>query len=360
MNRHGRTIDLRRFTIKLLHDLTLVLLFNTVFAALWAALSGSTFGEAFVFSQCIGLMCYGFTMPIRFISNLAAKLTYSVVGGVLGVTSGLMLAATLRGYGPTAPFTMSPYGWRLTFTFSAAAFGATVTFFLWREREQRRNADMATRAAQAEAARNEAERAAASAQLAALQAQIEPHFLFNTLANLRGLITRDPELARQLLDRLIEWLRATLTASRAAHTTLGAEFDLLAAYLDIQRIRMGGRLTVQLDVDPTLRETPLPPLLLQPLVENAIAHGAEPKPGPVRIELAAQRVGADICLSVSDDGAGFGVTASKGAGVGLANVHARLASHFGNAATLSVESPPDGGVRSVIRIPLNAMVEAQV
>ncbi|MCX9154800.1 histidine kinase [Niveibacterium sp. 24ML] len=345
----------RALTTVLLRELPLVLIFNTVFAALWTAISGSTFAEALLFSQCIGLMCFAVATPTNYIPTVAGKLAYGVVAAVLGVTGGLMLAATLAGYGPTAPFKMSPYGWRLSFGFSTLAFIATFGFFWWQEREQRHKADMAIRAAQAEAARNEAERAAASAQLAALQAQIEPHFLFNTLANLRGLITRDPELARQLLDRLIEWLRATLTASRTASTTLGAEVDLLAAYLEIQRIRMGGRLTVEIDIDPTLRSAMLPPLLMQPLVENAIAHGLEPKPGAVRIRLCAERSGEHLRLSVTDDGLGFGASSSSGAGMGLDNVHARLASHFGSAAHLSIESPPEGGVRAVIHIPLAAL-----
>ncbi|QSI76307.1 MULTISPECIES: sensor histidine kinase [Niveibacterium] len=334
-----------------LQELPLLLVFNTVFAALWTTVSGSGFGEALVYSQCIGGLCYLSSIPIRYIRYPALKFAWGIAGGALGVVGGMMLATALRGHPATAALTQSPYAWRLTFGFSAVAFALCFAFFWWREVAERRSAELAARAAQADAARTEAERAAASAQLAALQAQIEPHFLFNTLANLRSLIGRDPELARTLLDRLIEWLRATLQASRTPHTTLAAEFELLSAYLDIQRIRMGGRLTVETRVAPALRELQLPPLLLQPLVENAIAHGIEQKAGPAHIALLAELRDGRVRLAVTDNGVGLGASNTQGTGLGLENVQARLASCFGDDARLSVESAPGGGVCASIEIP---------
>ena len=121
------------------------------------------------------------------------------------------------------------------------------------------------------------ERQAVVAQLRALQAQIEPHFLFNTLANVVSLVDTQPADAKRMLERLIELLRGSLSASRAQHTTLGHEADLCRAYLDILAIRMSGRLRYDIDVEPALRALPVAPLLLQPLVENAIKHGLEPK-----------------------------------------------------------------------------------
>ncbi len=333
-----------------LKEVPLLLVFNTVFAALWTTVSGSGFREALLYSQCIGGLCYLSSIPIRYIRYPALKFAWGIAGGALGVVGGLMLATALRGYPATAALTQSPYAWRLTFGFSAIAFAVCFAFFWWREVAERRSAELATRAAQADFARTEAERAAASAQLAALQAQIEPHFLFNTLANLRSLIGRDPELARTLLDRLIEWLRATLQASRTPHMTLAAEFDLLSAYLDIQRIRMGGRLTFEIHIDQALRELPLPPLLLQPLVENAIAHGIEQKAGPAHIALLAEHHNGWVRLSVTDDGVGLGASTMHGTGLGLENVQARLASCFGDDARLSVEGAPAGGVCASIEI----------
>jgi len=333
-----------------LKEVPLLLAFNTVFAALWTTVSGSGFREALLYSQCIGGLCYLSSIPIRYIRHPALKFAWGIAGGALGVVGGLMLATALRGHPATAALTQSPYAWRLTFGFSAVAFAVCFAFFWWREVAERRSAELAARAAQADAARTEAERAAASAQLAALQARIEPHFLFNTLANLRSLIGRDPELARTLLDRLIEWLRATLQASRAPQTTLAAEFDLLSAYLDIQRIRMGGRLTVETHIDPALQALALPPLLLQPLVENAIAHGVEQKAGPVHISLRAEQDGERIRLTVTDNGVGLGASSTHGTGLGLENVHARLASCFGDEARLSIEDAPGGGVCAKIEI----------
>jgi sensor histidine kinase YesM len=152
------------------------------------------------------------------------------------------------------------------------------------------------------------QRQATDAQLRVLQAQIEPHFLFNTLANVIGLIEHQPAEARRMLERLIALLRASLSASRADRVSLAQELDLCRAYLEIVAIRMAGRLHYAIEADDAVRGRSLPPLLLQPLVENAIQHGLEPKVegGRVRIVARARADGA-LDLTVEDDGIGFGV-----------------------------------------------------
>lgn len=201
----------------------------------------------------------------------------------------------------------------------------------------------------AEQRKLEAERSGLEAQLKMLQAQIEPHFLFNTLANVTALISTDPPLARQLLERLIVYLRASLSRTRADKTTLADEIELLRAYLDICRIRMGERLRYTLDVPPELSTQTFPPMLLQPLVENAIKHGLEPRIGAGELHVTASNSAGLLRIAVQDNGVGFADTA--GDGTGLANVRARLAALYGDKARLELEQNRDGGVTARLELP---------
>jgi two-component sensor histidine kinase len=198
------------------------------------------------------------------------------------------------------------------------------------------------------------ERQALDAQLRSLQAQIEPHFLFNTLANVVSLIDRQPADARRMLERLIELLRASLSASRSQQSTLGQEIDLVRTYLDILAIRMAGRLRYEIDVEPALRAYPLAPLLLQPLVENAIQHGLEPKLEGGHVRVVARAEGDVTEIVIEDDGLGFGAT-TRGGGVGLSNLRERLAALFAGAARLTIEDAQPG-TRVRLRLPASGPV----
>jgi sensor histidine kinase YesM len=193
------------------------------------------------------------------------------------------------------------------------------------------------------------QRQAIDAQLRSLQAQIEPHFLFNTLANVVSLIDTAPDKARLMLERLIELLRASLAASRSERTTLGQETALIAAYLDILRIRMGERLSYTINVPPELLNVSIPPLSLQPLVENSIKHGLEPKLEGGSVHLSARTEGGALQLDVEDDGLGFSL--HPGAGVGLANLRDRISSLYGARARLVIEELARG-TRVRMTIPL--------
>jgi LytS/YehU family sensor histidine kinase len=195
----------------------------------------------------------------------------------------------------------------------------------------------------------ELQRQAIDAQLRSLQAQIEPHFLFNTLANVVSLIDTAPDNARLMLERLIELLRASLAASRSERTTLGQETALVTAYLDILRIRMGERLSYTIDVPPDLMDAPIPPLSLQPLVENSVKHGLEPKLEGGRVNLIARSTGGALQLDVEDDGLGF--SSDVGGGVGLTNLRDRIASLYGERGQLAVEALARG-TRVRMTIPL--------
>jgi signal transduction histidine kinase len=214
-----------------------------------------------------------------------------------------------------------------------------------------RLAELEAEQARERARSTELERQAMAAKLSALQAQIEPHFLFNTLANVVSLIDSEPAQARRMLERLIELLRSSLAASRVQHATLDQEVRLVTAYLDILKVRMGERLRYELDIPPELGPAPMPPLTLQPLVENAIRHGLEPKVEGGTLRLKARGSDGGLRIDVEDDGLGF--VPRAGTGVGLANVRERLASHYGVEARLAVEelSP---GTRVRITLPWSA------
>ena len=198
----------------------------------------------------------------------------------------------------------------------------------------------------------EARKHANEARLKLLETQLEPHMLFNTLANLRALIGADPRRAQTMLDHMIAYLRATLDASRATSHTLRDEFDRLRDYLELMAIRMGPRLAFTLDLPAELAGQPVPALLLQPLVENSIKHGLEPKVEGGRIDVTARRENGQIVLEVADTG--VGLAASPGQGFGQAQVRERLLAVYGGAAAIDFIAGTPGGMRASIRFPSQA------
>ena len=203
-----------------------------------------------------------------------------------------------------------------------------------------------------------AQRDATDARLKLLETQLEPHMLFNTLANLRVLITVDPPRAVAMLDRLNSYLRMTLSGSRALSHPLSAEFDRLGDYLELMSVRMGERLRYTLDLPDDLRDTPVPPLLLQPLVENSIRHGLEPQVEGGEIAVRARREAGELVIEVSDTGVGLDATRpqpSEGGGFGLEQVRERLATVYGEQGRLSLHpAPTGGGTRVTLNLPLPA------
>lgn len=207
------------------------------------------------------------------------------------------------------------------------------------------------------AARSEAQRLATEAQLRLLHTQLEPHMLFNTLANLRSLVSEDPPAAERMIDQLITYLRGSLAASRAPWTTLGAEFAQLRAYLEIMSTRLGPRISFRLDLPPQLASVAIAPMLLQPLVENAIKHGVEPQVGPGAIDIAVRDSGNCIEISVSDSGPGLptqGVDPDpeRGRGsYGLQHVRERLQALYGEDGSLTLVAGDPKGVTAIVRFP---------
>ncbi|NHZ79592.1 sensor histidine kinase [Massilia sp. CCM 8695] len=214
----------------------------------------------------------------------------------------------------------------------------------------KRKAELMAKEATAKASVAELERRLLEAQMATLQAQIEPHFLFNTLALIGQLIETDPPQAARIHMHLIEYLRSTLPQMRAAGGgTLGRQVQLSRAYLAIMQARMKERLTVSFDVPAQLEHLPFPPMMLQTLIENAIKHGLEPKIEGGRIDVGARLVDDAMHVDVRDNGVGFNMHA--GDGVGLANIRERLFLLFGARAELVIEMPLEGGALASLRVP---------
>ena len=314
---------------------------STVIAAALTAFGNHRhgFGTNFVYSQCIGTLTYAaIDLPRRLlwpsgVPSLLPMIGLALVAAPIGWFGGSFIASILLG-DPWGPSTL---GLNAVLGFLALTAGAGIGgcfFFLTRERLA------------------ESERAAAEARLKLLQAQIEPHFLFNTLANLQALIAVDPARAQDMLRHLDGYLRATLATTRNDWDTLAEEFALLRAYLEILAIRMGPRLAYALDLPPELADAKLPPMLLQPLVENAIRHGLEPKVEGGTIKVSAREEARQLVLRAEDTGQGFGRSPSAGTGVGLAHVKERLVAVYGDAASMQTSENPGGGVRITLRLPL--------
>ena len=204
--------------------------------------------------------------------------------------------------------------------------------------------------------RLDAERHETDARLLSLQAQIEPHFLFNTLAHVQRLYEVQPERGRAMLSNLVDYLLSALPQMRRPESTVGRELALARAYLNVQQLRMGDRLRVEVDVPDALAAAALPPLMLVTLVENAIKHGLGPKQAGGAIRIVARAAGGRLQVEVHDDGVGLKI--GTGSGRGLANIRARLATQFSGGALLEIGSGPGGGVRAALELPITFEAQA--
>lgn len=277
-------------------------------------------------------------------SGFLAKVAYFAAIPMAGVLMGLALASLVVDVGLRSMWKNPAALFSILSTSLVVSMVLSVIFF-WRERSA-----VAAAALAGERERSERiEREAALANLRALQAQIEPHFLFNTLANVTSLVDADPKLAKRMLESFIRFLRASLAATRMERTTLGEEAMLIAAFLDVLQVRMGQRLRYRVDVAPDLSGHELPPMLLQPLVENAIRHGLEPKVDGGEIAVAMRREADQVVIEVADTGVGFAPT-TRG-GLGLTNVRDRLRLLYGERAALTIGENQPCGTRVALRLP---------
>jgi sensor histidine kinase YesM len=225
-------------------------------------------------------------------------------------------------------------------------------------RQKTEVAQASLQAAQARSEVAEREKELALSQLMVLRAQVEPHFLWNTLAHVQYLIRKNPDDAGRMTGHLIHYLRAAVPQMRGDVSTLGTEMGSVRAYLELMKIRMGERLTVVVDLPADLEALPFAPLLIQTLVENAIKHGVEPKVGPVSVTVRAQAdadAGGQLRVEVQDNGVGLQAAPNtRGTGLGLRSVRDRLKLLYGEPASLSIAGAPGGGVLARMVIPHGA------
>jgi len=274
----------------------------------------------------------------------AATAVYFTLLSTLGVVIGFVIVA-LAFDSRALEWILRPR-WLATMGLSSLVVSTVIAgIFFARERQAHAEATLALERERM----GRAERDATLANLRALQAQIEPHFLFNTLANVASLVDADPAAAKHMLESFNRFLRASLAATRTETTTLGADAELIAAYLDVLQVRMGKRLRYRIDVPPDLAGFALPPMLLQPVVENAIRHGLEPKVEGGEVAISARREGSQVRVDVADTGAGFGAT-TRG-GLGLANLRDRLRLLYGERASLAITENHPAGTRVSIALP---------
>ncbi|MFZ2651632.1 MAG: histidine kinase [Burkholderiaceae bacterium] len=337
--------------------------FNCVLWALHLLASPGAWDIKFVYSQAIGLSIWAIIdfgrVALRPNANVGwpnppRAVPLVVIGVVGGYALGTFIGDAYCGCSTWQLLTSEPR--RLAAILAGTVFASSVAIYFFHSRG---------RAEQQRARLAASERGAALAKLTLLQSQLEPHLLFNTLANMRVLIALDPPRAQAMLDRLIDYLRATLSASRSHAHALAAEFERVEDFLALMSVRMGERLRTDLRLPAELRELPVPPLLLQPLVENAIKHGLEPSVEGGRIDVSAQREGQQLCLTVRDTGVGL-IRAAAASGdaagaagktaFGLSQVRERLHVLYGDRAMLTLEAATDaeGGVLARIKLPLDA------
>ena len=350
-----------RFAVRGLRSMV----FGVVIALLLTGAMGTPFWPNLVQSVCIATMCW-FAIDVGRIPLARWKhrndppgapesashwpgwplmLIAIVIGTVIGFSVGNEIANLILGRNFAGYFRGT---WRqmLALLVGSLVPGLVITYWFY-SRE--------TIAAK-EAAMLAAQRQAAEHQLKLLESQLEPHMLFNTLANLRVLIGIDPPRAQAMLDQLIAFLRATLAGSRAVQHPLRAEFARLADYLALMQVRMGERLQTRFELPDALAELPVPPLLLQPLVENCIKHGLEPAVAGGRIDVGAAREGDELVLRVRDTGGGLSDPSVEGTKFGLVQVRERLAALYGARASLTLTDAGDaeGGTLAILRLPIES------
>ncbi len=337
--------------IGLLRRYLQVLAFCLTIAALqYFARPDQSYEVPLIYSLCIGSACWALIDIGRFLFDPdpetgwprgRGKVVLVVLGIVGGNVIGTFAADTWFGW---SSWQQSLAQQRLSWLLSLLAGVVIVFYFNARGRSQRLQRQM-----------RQAEQQTAEARLKLLQTQLEPHMLFNTLANLRVLIASDPARAQHMLDHLIDYLRATLGASRASTHALQTEFERIKDYLELMAVRMGPRLAYTLELPPELVNHPVPTLLLQPLVENSIRHGLEPKVEGGSVRVSARRQGDWLLLEVSDTGVGMqsalDTVRAPAGGFGVAQVRERLATAYGTRSAIESIVPPTGGTSTIIRLP---------
>jgi sensor histidine kinase YesM len=359
-----RQLSSPEFLLRLLKSLLWLTGFN-IAVALFITLilrTGQSFFVNLVFSMLIGYSINVVIVTLRWLIWRDQKpprflfLLMCMVAAPIGYFIGGAIGMTIYGFKTPGFLTVMKSGEGIMVLMSIF-ISLFAGIFFW---NQSKLAELEAEQEKGKARTAAIEKQAMQAQLQLLQAQIEPHMLFNTLANLQGLIALDPTRAQHMLEQLINYLRASLLSSRTEQTTLKHEFNLLTSYLELLAIRMGKRLTYQTDLPAELESQAIAPMLLQPLVENAIKHGIEPNMSGGSVHVSAQREGQFLHLKIIDTGMGLPADYDEHhqpehhhSHVGNANVRERLLALYGKLASLTLEDNLPNGVIAHLCIPLS-------
>jgi len=338
-------LDKKRF----LTSLALTVVFNTIIALFLTHLGfGSGLYINFIFSQSIGLCMCAFILAGHYFvkrPSIPGHALLLLVAMPAGAAVGAFVGTQIAGFSFSEILRGRP-AFFIQMLFIGILFGTMITYFFFsRERISQTEKQLQ----EEQIKRLTLEKKTLETHLKLLQAQIEPHFLFNTLSNILSLLESDPTKGKAMIEDLTRYLRASLSRTRDRMTTLGQEMDLVRAYLDIYKVRMGERLRYTLEVPEALRDLSFPPMLVQPLVENALKHGLEPKIEGGNIVVKVEQ-DTDCCrVSVADTGAGL--LENSVAGIGLANVRERLEVIFNGKAHLTLEENQPSGLKVTMEIP---------
>lgn len=328
--------------------LALTAVFNTIISGFLFTVKyfQGSFALCFVISQSIGFsICFFVVISFWLLKprTILFKLLLMVVTILAGTAIGLVIGAHLGGIKTADKIYNLPSLIRnMTL---GLVFGCAV-FYFFLSRHQISYAS--SKAREEHLKRITSEKETAETKLRLLQAQIEPHFLFNTLSNVLSLLDTDVKKGQEMLLNLTQYLRLTLDKSRSKTTTIEQELDTVCAYMNIHKVRMGDRLEFSIDVPEDLIKRSLPPMLIQPLVENAIKHGLEPKVAGGRIDISIGRQNGILRIVITDTGEG--IAENAGDGVGLTNIRQRLNSLYGEKAKLILKPNDPSGVIAILEV----------
>lgn len=334
---------------RILTSIALTAVFNTVIALFLVLIGfGGGLRINFIFSQAIGLCMCSFILAGHYFvrsPSLPGHAILLLITMPAGAAAGAFIGALIAGI-PLSELLRGRPAFFIQMLFIGILFGTMITYFFFsRERISQTEVQLQ----EEKINRLTLEKKTLETHLRLLQAQIEPHFLFNTLSNILSLLETDPVRGKTMLEDLSRYLRSSLSRTREGMTTLGQELDLVRAYLDIWKVRMGERLRYTIHVPERLRETPFPPMLVQPLVENAVKHGLENKMEGGEILITAEHKAGGCRLVVADTGSGLsGDTIS---GIGLANVRERLDALYSGKARFLLEENHPSGLKVTMEIP---------
>lgn len=342
-------MELRPERKRVFATLALTGVFNTIIALFLTYLGyGGGLGINFVFSQAIGLCMCSLILAGHYVvrnPSIAGHAILLLVTMPAGAAAGTLIGAWISGF-PLSDVLGAGAMPFVQILLIGILFGTVITYFFF---SRERISETEARLQEEQIKGLTLEKKTLETHLKLLQAQIEPHFLFNTLSNVLSLLESDPARAKKMLVDLTGYLRASLSRTRKDVTTLGQEMDLVRVYLDIQGVRMGERLRYVLEVPDKMRELPFPPMLVQPLVENAVKHGLEPKIDGGEILVKAEDNGESYRLVVSDTG--LGVQEAGTGGIGLSNVRERLEALFHGKARLLLQDNQPSGLKVTMEIP---------